>query len=950
MTSVTLAVICKDEIDDIDRIIHDYVEYFDELHFAVDDQKVFDDCVEAYRVNPNIKFFKYEWINDFAHKRNWLADKCHTDYYFTIDSDDEIAEPQNVKKVAERAEANKFAIVYGFYVYATDKDGNVNAAHWKERLVKNTLNLVWNKKIHENIVPREMAGHNFDLDDRLVVKHLKTYEEIEKSNERNLKYLVEEWNQDKEKTDPRTIAYLGRVFTAMGDFKKGRYFLEKHIELSGWDEDRHLSWCQLSTLHRLQENYPQAIACAFEALAEKPDYPDGYLALHDIYFYQENWLKAIEWGEMGLKKEPPRNFIVTDPSGYTWRPALSLSYCYWSLGEFEKAMKLFKFAKKLAPSVEFIKQNEASYIEGVDRANYLDKMLWLINYLNENDKDKVITLVKSIPEKFFENETVALMRNKFLPPTNWDNNSVIIYCGNTADPWNPKSIDKGVGGSEEACIHLSKELTKLGYEVIVYNNCTEEGIWDGVRYLNHVKFNPKDNYNILIGWRCNPFKFGIQASKKIIWCHDIPNFDLTEDNVKQIDKFVMLSKYHASLLDRVVPDEKIFISTNGLVPDDFRGLDNIKREPHRIIYASSYDRGLETLLKNWGDIRKAVPDAELHCYYGWNTYDSFMKKGLIRDDGFKKRMLNLFSQEGIFEHGRIGHRDLLKEYAKSSILAYPCTYAGEINCLALSKAIACGCFPLTNDFAVMAERNTHGRVVKDDKYISSLITLLRKGDTKTDNTGYVQANSWEAVAKDWSNNLFPNEVETIARDRWHWSWDNIDKNKTIVDIGCNKGHGFEGWDRSKITSVDIDEYDLPNFVRANAEALPFEDNQFDQACLFEIVEHSKNPIKVLSEAYRVSKKLIITVPYEYEWMSELKPFNTMEKEIGLEGKSAKEIAQDKNPAKSFYEEDGLRHLWHETFYTPELLRCHLTEAGVKEFKIIKLRRGKLSWLGVLCQK
>jgi tetratricopeptide (TPR) repeat protein len=754
MPTVTLSVIVKDEVNDVDRLIHDSVDHFDELHFAIDDQKVFDDLVESYKFNPKIKFFKYEWIDDFAHKRNFLVSKVTTDFYFTVDTDDTILNPDMVLKVAERAEKNGYAIVYGFYIYSTDADGNTNASHWKERLVKNTPKLKWNKKIHENIVPVGATKFNFDLDDRLLVKHNKSFEGIAESNKRNLKFLVDEWNQDKENTDPRTIAYLGRVFLGLGDFKKARFFLEKHIALSGWDEDRYLSWCQLSTLHRLTKDYNQAIACAFEALTEKPEFPDAYLSLHDVYFDQEQWTKAIEWGEQGLKKEPPKNFIVVDPSAYTWRPAASLSYCYWNLGQYEKALKLFNFAKNLAPSVPFIKENEHIYLEGVERADYIDHLLWMVKFTNDNNKDKVKDLVNSIPEKFFENQTISLIRNKFLEPKTWVNNSIVIYCGEgVPEPWNPNSIDKGIGGSEEAVIQMSKELVKLGFAVTVYNNCGTEGIYDGVQYLNHIRLNPRDQFNILIGWRCNPFAYGMKAKKRIIWLHDIPHFIFQKEDVKNFDKIIVLSEYHKSLLSEIVPDEKIYISTNGLVPGDFSDLGVIKREPHRIIYASSYDRGLETILDSWKEIRAACPDAEIHCYYGWNTYDALVTRDSYKDGGWKQHMMDLMSQEGVFEHGRIGHKELLVEYAKSSIFAYPCKMAGEINCLALSKAIACGCYPLTNDFAVLPERNTYGKVVKDDKFISSLITLLRKGDTKIKNTGFIEANSWEKVAQDWKKDI-----------------------------------------------------------------------------------------------------------------------------------------------------------------------------------------------------
>jgi len=948
MATVTLSIIAKDEVKELQNIVKNYIKYFDKIDIAYDD-----DCVFEALKNEPINLYKYSWCNDFAHKRNWLADKCTTDYYFTIDTDDEIPHPELVKVVANEAEKEKFNIVYGYYVYAVDEDGNVNAAHWKERLVKNTQNLRWNKKIHENLIPIVTAGHSFNFDDRLQVKHNIDFNHSVESNKRNLKYLLEEYEQDKDKTDPRTIAYIGRVLLGFGEFKKATYFLEKHIERSGWDDDRYLSWCQLVDCFRLQKDYKQAIACAFEAVAEKPNLPIAYFKLHDVYFDQGQWVKAIAWGEQGFQKEPPRNFLVIDPSSLTWRPALSLSYCYFNTADFPKALGLLRYAKKLAPSQEFIKENEKVYQEAYDHSNYVDKLLWLVEFTKANKGGDVEKLIESIPENLYENTNISLLRSRYLPPKDWSKKSIVIYCGETPAQWSPKSVTGGIGGSEEAVIHLSKEFVKLGYEVTVFNSCGEDsGIYEGVSYKNHVLFNPKDCFNIIIGWRCNPFSYHIQGSKKIIWVHDLPNFEMTEDLVKVFDKIVVLSQYHKSLLPKIIPEEKIVVSTNGINPDDFIGLESIPRQPRRIIYASSYDRGLEKILENWKEIRKAVPDAEIHCYYGWNTFLEYQFRGLIKGDEFYQKMQGLFKQEGVFEHGRLGHRELVKEYAKASIFAYPCTYTGEINCIALTKAIACGCFPLTNDFAVLSERNTHGKVVSNDKFIHSLITLLRRGDTKINNVGYLENNSWAKVAEQWESVLFPNDTETIVKPRAEWTWDNLEKGKTIVDVGSNKGHLFpdEEWDRKFITSVDIDEYDIPNFVRASADELPFEDKKFDYAVLAEIVEHTKNPIKVLSEAGRVAKKVIITVPYEYEWSTELHPFFKIEDKKKLEGEEFENQVLINNPAKNIFKDDGYAHLFHETFYTPELLKDHLTQAGFNEIKIIKLRYGSWCWLGAICQK
>ncbi len=945
MATVTLAVIAKDEVDDLNRIINDYAKYFDEVAIAYDDESVKDKIV-----NPgNVKLYKYEWIGDFAHKRNFLADQVTTNFYFTIDTDDTILFPETIRDVVKKAMDGNLSVVYGYYYYSHDQDGNCCAAHWKERLIKNSKNLQWNKKIHENLVPLTMVGHTFDLDDRLAVRHNATHEDIEESNLRNIKYLIEEYNQDKDQTDPRTIAYLGRVLFGMRDFKRARYFLEKHIELSGWDDDRHFSWCVLADIHRLNKDYKQSIACGFEALAERPEYPDGYLAIFWAYFDQEQWEKAIEWAEIGLRKPTPKNFMVSDPSSYTWRPALALSYCYWNMGEFEKAMKLFQYSKNLAPSVTFIKENEKIYKEALDRKNYIDNLLWMTTFTVENDGD-MESLAKSIPKSLWENQTISLLRNRYLPPKKWSNKSIVLYCGETPNAWSPDSVIEGVGGSEEAVIHISKEFVKLGFEVTVYNTCSKEGIYDGVEYLGSVRFNPKDEFNIVISWRSNIFAYQVQAVRKIVWVHDLPkSLKLTAENCRFFDRIVVLSNYHKSLLPDFVPQEKIYVSTNGINPEDFVGLEGIKREPHRIIYASSYDRGIELVLKNWAKVRKAVPDAELHLYYGLNTYLSYIKKGILKDDGFAERIQNLCKQEGVFDHGRLGHKELAKEYAKSSIYVYPCTYPGEINCIALTKAIACGCFPLTNDFAVLPERNKFGKIVKNEKFISSLIALLRHGDTKIDNSGYIESNSWKRVSEEWERDIFATDVEIEFKNRVQWYFPKIKPDAKIVDIGSNDGHCFFEWKkRENVTPVDIDEYDIPNFVRADAENLPFKDKEFDVACLFEIVEHVDNPIKVLSEARRVGKKTLVTVPYEYEWADELQPFFRMEDKMKAQGEYFVQQILSENKAKNFYNDDW-GHLFHKTFYTSELLRKHLIKAGFTEIKITKLRFGRWVWLGAECE-
>ena len=952
---LSLAMIFKDEVKQFERIMASYSKLFDEVIIAVDFKiNEFKKIAELYP-DKKVKVLPYTWQNDFSHKRNFVAYHVTGDMYFRLDADDAI-NPNSIEKVrdiAQQAVDNKIDIVFGYYNYSRDQWGNVNAAHWREMIIKNDANLYWNKKIHENILPRNKAKYKIDMNDGLVVEHLTDENHAKDSLLRNIKYLLEEYNQDKENTDSRTLSYLGRMLHGMGEFDKAIFFLEKHIQTSGWDEDRFMSWCQLSDCYRLKGDNPKAISAAFEALSERPDYPDAYLKLHDVYFGMEDWDRAENWGRQGLLKPIPKTFMMQDLSAYKWRPILSMAYTVFMLGKFEEALKLFNLAKRDVPTLDFIKQNEKMFVMAVDHKQFMERFLYVVNYLKDNEEEnKIGDLLKAVPKGLLEHEVVQKLKHHYDTPKQWSDNSVCIFAMNTLGDWSPKAVEGGVGGSEEAVIYLSKELVKLGLDVTVFNNCGEQsGVYDGVKYRNVIEFNPNDIYNVLISWRSNIFENSISAKKRIVWLHDMPNIDFSDDNIKKIDRIVMLSKYHASLLPKNVPQEKVFISTNGINAEDFVGLDQISREIHRCIFASSYNRGLEQLLEMWPSVRSEVPDATLHVYYGWETYDAFVRQGHTRDDGFKAKIEALMKQDGVFHHGRIGHKELLKEYAKAEILAYPCSYAGEINCIALTKAVATGCIAVTNDFAVMPERNPYV-VVKNEEFKDSLVKAL-KGSVpqKLNCSTYIQENSWASVAKDWRDNLFSFDAPVVYSERLNWIRSNIDKNAKIVDIGCNKGHLFYGWDRTNITSVDIDEYDLPNFVRADAtKPLPFKDNEFDIAVLGEIVEHTDNPSEVIQEAMRVCKKLVITVPWESRWTSELLPFATIEERMKIDNvESRLELAKKGNPeAKEFNTEYNFEHLYHKQFFSVDSMRKILKEAKINDYKIVEIRMNNWVNIGIVC--
>lgn len=102
----------------------------------------------------------------------------------------------------------------------------------------------------------------------------------------------------------------------------------------------------------------------------------------------------------------------------------------------------------------------------------------------------------------------------------------------------------------------------------------------------------------------------------------------------------------------------------------------------------------------------------------------------------------------------------------------------------------------------------------------------------------------------------------------------------IVDIGCSIGGMFgeraTNVDRCSLEQLRDESKNpnliIPNFIHADAENLPFNDQEYDFSILGDMLEHVDDPLVVLNEAQRIAKKVLISVPNEYEWAPHNEPF------------------------------------------------------------------------------
>ena len=84
----------------------------------------------------------------------------------------------------------------------------------------------------------------------------------------------------------------------------------------------------------------------------------------------------------------------------------------------------------------------------------------------------------------------------------------------------------------------------------------------------------------------------------------------------------------------------------------------------------------------------------------------------------------------------------------------------------------------------------------------------------------------------------------------------------ILDLGCGSGivaKAFQGFFKAKVIGVDIKDrrvFYIPLKI-INGKTLPFPEKSFDTVLINYVLHHSDDPVALLKEAKRVSKKIII---------------------------------------------------------------------------------------------
>jgi hypothetical protein len=289
--------------------------------------------------------------------------------------------------------------------------------------------------------------------------------------------------------------------------------------------------------------------------------------------------------------------------------------------------------------------------------------------------------------------------------------NVVIYCGafNHKLEENNKISDKNVDVPDTALIKLSNYWVSRGKKVAIYGefNETNDILFNNVNFIHWKKFPFQHTYNILILWKTNGFMCGVPfpiEAKKVYW-DSYDNFvnnpvlvEFWKNYGHKVNKIFFKSNFHKIEFEHYLgtpPDYEIIPS--GLYIEKFTyNWDNVVRNPYRFCYVNHYDRGLEFIITGiFSVIKKIEPRAELHIYGGMDH---------INDNNYKQKMLKIFSENGVCEHGPQSVDIIAREKHMSTFELYISNIINEVDCVSIRESVLSGCIPLLANFGVFLER------------------------------------------------------------------------------------------------------------------------------------------------------------------------------------------------------------------------------------------------------
>lgn len=715
--TIALAMIVKNEAHHLPALFKSIEGCFDEVHITDTGST---DGTQAIVEAHGAKLHHFDWVDDFSEARNFSFDQVKTDFVMWMDGDDVLENREAF--IRWRDDAMEYGDYWmAAYHYGLDASGKPNCTFVRERVFKTAKNFRWKYFVHEGVVPPANAGPiRPDYIGTWAIKHMRSMEDINADRSRNLKIF----ERHMKNLDARMKYYYGKeLFENGSPMEAFRWLVDAIAEGSLENHDRILG-IQYACMAAMQCNqYERAIQLAHQGLQLAPNRAEFHVMIGDSYVKLgrlADSIPAYGAAKNCINASPQGSSIAqpifTNAECYSVMPRNQMAKVWATLGAFDKAKAEAEECQKLFNHPE--------------TQEILNQVTGAMKVISVSDEAKHCDdIVISCPPQ---------------APYEWD-----AEIAKT----------KGMGGSETAAIEMAYWLKKIsGRPVKVFNVRQEPKTVDGVEYLPVAKCNEYMSKNkpwAHIAWRHN---FKVTSAPTFLWAHDLQT--MGADVHQNYDRMFCLTPFHKryAMAKQGVPEEKIWVTRNGLNISrwadgpDYRA----KKNPNKIVFPSSPDRGLDRAMRVLDVVRETYPDIELHVFYG---FENLRKYGLAAMADQLEAMIK--ERPWVKYHGFTQQNELVEHFKEAAIWLHPCDFI-ETSCISAMEILCSGAYPVTRRLGglmdTLADAEKAGMAtlldhdcITESEYQAYIQATLKALSEKAWERVIVpaQSYSWEHVAAEW---------------------------------------------------------------------------------------------------------------------------------------------------------------------------------------------------------
>ena len=257
---------------------------------------------------------------------------------------------------------------------------------------------------------------------------------------------------------------------------------------------------------------------------------------------------------------------------------------------------------------------------------------------------------------------------------------------------------RGLTGSEISMIEYAKGFAKRGHDVTIFSRFTHNCEVNNVKFVKFedIVHHISEKWDVAIAFMTPHPLAGFKRCGLKVFNQQVNDFLYCQGWENHVDIATAPSCAHRDYLKTISNFNNWHVVANGVDPKQYV---DVKKDPFKMIYMSSPDRGLHWLLEAYPEIKERIPQASLDIYYDWDMFYGAVKDKMT-ETGFRLRYIDAavkkLSRFGVKHYKGISRNEMSDRLSRSSVLAYPADTIGHTEGFSVSilEAATAKCLPV----------------------------------------------------------------------------------------------------------------------------------------------------------------------------------------------------------------------------------------------------------------